>query len=245
VLELDHVGMAGPEPVGECCPLRLQVEQREAELLHARTVEEEGECVGLRSREELVARLEREALPLDLRELRRQVGDARADQLVLVVDGDARMLGGERPQAAFGAVDARARLAQLLAQKRLGRRVGDEPRLLVGLDVGLCVRSSQEGRQRRARRREGDGHQVGAPHLGDGEVAQIAVDELRRDAARRCEARCCGLGALVALPSARAQHVDQPAAEREQAHALARAREGVTAVEVMRADDALGEVTAA
>src|SRR5262249_24006162 len=111
--ELDHAGMVLAEPLVEAGALRLHVEQRQTQLLYPGAGEAVGERVGVGLREELVAALERQPVGLRLGEERRHLRHALAAHLVLLVDGDVGVLGGEAVEGLLRTLDASAGLADL------------------------------------------------------------------------------------------------------------------------------------
>src|SRR5207247_7057341 len=107
--ELQHLGMVQAEPLPEAGALRAEIEQGQMELLHARTIEEVGERLAARRREELVTGLEVQPSPLDLGQQARDLADPLPDDLLLLVDGDARVVGGEARERVLRLLALRAR----------------------------------------------------------------------------------------------------------------------------------------
>src|SRR5207245_11402585 len=167
------------EPPLQARELGPEVQQREVQLLQARTVEEVGEQVAVRPlAEEPVAALETEARTFRVRELLREVRDPLRDGLLLLVDGDVRVLGGKAVERRLGALHLLSCLLELAPEELLGRDVVGAPRLLVGVEVCLGVRRREEGREGGVRGREAHLQDIGPADLLDRDVAHVAVDEL-------------------------------------------------------------------
>src|SRR6266436_387163 len=134
--QLLHLRVPRAEPPLQARELGPEVEQREVQLLQARTVEEVGEQVAVRPlAEEPVAALETEARTFRVRELLREVRDPLRDGPLLLVDGDVRVLGGKAAERRLGALHLLPCLLELAPEELLGRDVVGAPRLLVGVEV--------------------------------------------------------------------------------------------------------------
>ena len=238
--ELQDLRVSRAEPL----PLGAEVEDRQVQLLDARTAEEVSERVAVRPGEEIVSAVEREPGAFRLAEQTRDVRDPLRDGLLLFVDGHVRVLGSEAAERRLRTLRVLPRLAQLATEELLGRDVVGAPRLLIGLQIGLRVGRREEGREGGARRREPHRHEVGPADLLDGEVAHVAVDQGGID---RPPTRAPVLGGprRSGLEAARPEESERGPAERQAAApAGARIEEGLAVGESTAADDALGQVPA-
>ena len=93
-----HVGMLRPQLVAHRRLLRLEVHQSQVELLHVRLVEEVRQRIVVGRGEELVARLQPDAVGLRLGEQAGDVLHALRLRLVLLAHRDVGMLRREPPQ---------------------------------------------------------------------------------------------------------------------------------------------------
>src|SRR5207302_1561645 len=118
--ELQHLGVVQAEPLPEAGALRAEIEQGQVELLHARTIEEVGERLAAGRGEELVTGLEVQAGPLDLGQQARDLADPLAEDLLLLVDGDVRMVRGEARERVLRLLELLARLEELAPEEVLG-----------------------------------------------------------------------------------------------------------------------------
>src|SRR5581483_12296991 len=94
------------------------------ELLDARLVEEVRERIARRVAQELEPALVADAQRLLLGQRLRDVADARPRRLLLLVDGDVRVLAREAAERRLGACHLLARLAELLTEELLRGDVG-------------------------------------------------------------------------------------------------------------------------
>ncbi|MFN8602354.1 MAG: hypothetical protein U0842_17965, partial [Candidatus Binatia bacterium] len=243
--QLDHLGMVRAELRIERRALRAQIEQREVQLLDARLVEEVRHRV-VALHDGLVLGLQPDPVGLGRADLRGQLVHLLTGELLLLIDRDVGVVGRERLERALGLLDAAARLLELLAEELLRGDVVGQSRLGVGLHVGLRVRAGEHRRQLGARRGEAHLDEVGAAHVAHVEVAHVAVEQLGRDLGAAAGVVVRGLvDDRAAAEAARTQERQQASADRQQPRpGLGRVEEGLVAREIVRADDALGEVAA-
>ena len=241
--QLHHLGMVRVETVGQRRTLRSEVEQREVELLDARTIEQVSNRLALGPAQEFVAALHRDSQPLGPGEEARELGDALPDDLLLLVDGDGRVLGSEAAERRLRPLDLFTRLTELATEELLRCDVGGPACLLVGLHVGLRVRRGEESRERRARGREADLHQVRPAHVPDPEIAHVPVQQSRLRRRGRCS---LALGRRrAALPAPRPEERQQATAHRQETLPPGpRSQECLVLGEPLPADHPFGQVAA-